>query len=257
MDPQRISVELNRFLPARALRGIRRAIAGLEKARSRGDAVFCNLCGGTFKAFRAFNGRPSARCPACRSLERHRLVWSVFEDQHLLDQPIRLLHIAPEPQLSKRLAAIPHVDYVSGDLMDKEVMMRIDVTRIDLQDASFDAVICSHVLEHVDDADAAMTELLRILTPGGWAILDTPVDWERENTYEDQSLTSHAERQAAFGQWDHVRIFGRDFPDLLRKAGWQVSLEQPFQGQEAEARQIGVKPGSLMILGRKPTLGAG
>jgi SAM-dependent methyltransferase len=189
-------------------------------------------------------------CPGCGSLERHRSIWSFVAKQLPPPgaRPIRLLHIAPEWQLGKRLKRHPLIDYVSADLNSPDAMLRLDVTRMDLPDQSFDAIICSHVLEHVDDDGAAIAELFRVLRQDGWAVLETPVDWQRATTFEDWSIADPAGRLAAFGQWDHVRIYGRDFPDRLSSAGWAVHLEFPNEaGDLSQPGQLVhcIKPGRL------------
>ena len=104
-------------------------------------------------------------------------------------------------------------------------MVRADLLALPWRDRSFGAVICSHVLEHVADAGRALAELHRVLAPGGWALLQSPVDSTRAVTFEDPSVTSPAERERVFGQRDHVRIFGRDYPGWLARAGFRVEVD--------------------------------
>ncbi len=105
-------------------------------------------------------------------------------------------------------------------------MTRMDVTNIQFPDASFDVILCNHVLEHVGDDRRAMRELYRVLRPGGWAILQVPMDLSRESTFEDPSVTDPRERTRLFGQWDHVRLYGRDYALRLRAAGFNLRLER-------------------------------
>ncbi len=104
-------------------------------------------------------------------------------------------------------------------------MVRMDLLALPCREKSFDAVICSHVLEHVADARRALAELHRVLVPGGWAILQSPVDPLRATTFEDASVTTPAERERVFGQRDHVRIFGRDYAAWLTAAEFEVRVE--------------------------------
>lgn len=138
-----------------------------------------------------------------------------------------MLHVAPEYTLSRRLRALANLNYLSIDLSSHRAMRKMDLTALDLDDASLDVILCSHVLEHIPDDRLAMRELHRVLRPGGWAILQVPLDPERALTYEDASITDPAERLAHFGQEDHVRIYGRDYPDRLREAGFTV-VEDDF-----------------------------
>jgi SAM-dependent methyltransferase len=135
----------------------------------------------------------------------------------VLTRSQRVLHVAPERFLREALGATHREGYVYGDIANPEHYL--DVTELPFDDASFDVIICSHVFEHVPDDATAMSELLRVLAPTGWAILDAPVDDGRELTDEDPSVTSASERRKRFGQWDHVRRYGRDYADRLRAAG--------------------------------------
>jgi SAM-dependent methyltransferase len=161
----------------------------------------------------------------CESLERHRLHWVYLRERtDLLDgRPRRLLHVAPEAVLERKLRGLPGVRYVSADLADPHAMLRLDVMRLAFADAAFDAVLCSHVLEHVADDRAAMRELRRVLRPGGLALLAVP-PIRAERTAEDPSEADPAERRRRFGHPDHVRRYGRDYADRLREAGFEVEV---------------------------------
>ena len=91
-------------------------------------------------------------------------------------------------------------------------------------ECTFDVVVCNHVLEHVPEDRKAMRELQRILKPGGWAVLLVPFDQDRAVTYEDWAIVDPDERERAFGQFDHVRVYGRDYVDRLSDAGFEVSV---------------------------------
>lgn len=226
------------------------ALSGLHQVRARGQGVSCPLCHGEFSRFMSFGGRRGAMCPRCRSLERHRYLWLYVERQtSLLREPAAVLHVAPERVLEQRLRALQHLRYRSGDLLRPEADIRLDVTNIDLPDETFDVLLCSHVLEHVDDDRAAMRELLRIVKHGGWAILDAPVDPRLDDTYEDWAITSTSGRRKAFGQWDHVRVYGRNFSDLLREAGWHVD-EDPLRLTSQERIEYGIGNEDLRICHR-------
>jgi SAM-dependent methyltransferase len=186
----------------------------------------CPICGRRALRFaRTYAGsRDRGICPRCGSRQRHRHLWLYLERRtDLLRRPQRLLHFAPEPGLRARLRAHPGLDYVSADLEPGAADRVLDITAIDLPDASVDAILCVHVLEHVGDDRAAMAEMLRVLRPGGWAIAQVPL-WG-QHTDEDPSVTDPAERHRRFGQPDHVRRYGRDFPHRLRAAGFDVDVE--------------------------------
>ena len=100
--------------------------------------------------------------------------------------------------------------------------MKFDVMDIPLGDDLYDVVFCNHVLEHVDDELKAMKELCRILKPGGLAIMQVPQNPDLKKTISDPTITDPEERHRLFGQYDHVRLFGQDYPDILKKAGFKV-----------------------------------
>jgi len=209
-----------------------RVAAGLERRlqilRHRGDAVHCPICGHSFDRFKDDWNRPNALCWRCGSHERHRAQWLVLTGPRgLLRDARSLLHFAPEWALRHRLQRIRGLDYVTADLNAGDVDLRLDVTALDLADDSFDAVICSHVLEHVDDDRAAMRELARVTAPGGWCLVMVPLDLERHATYEDPAITAPDDRLRAFWQRDHVRLYAPDIGDRLRQAGFDVERVRP------------------------------
>lgn len=190
-----------------------------------GRARHCPCCGSNFRRFRGLSG-PDRICWACGSSERHRSVW-LYMDKHpeMTFANMRILHVAPEASLRRRLEPIPGVHYVAGDLDTYFGAEKIDVTDLhQFVDESFDAVICNHVLEHVPDDRTAMKEIWRVLAPGGWAMLLVP-DVHRPDTDEDLSITDLQERVRRFGQHDHVRNYGWDYVDRLRDAGFTARVE--------------------------------
>jgi SAM-dependent methyltransferase len=197
-------------------------------ARHRGGAVHCPLCDRGFDRFKDDWNRPNALCWRCGAQERHRAQWLLFERRpELLGRARSLLHFSPEWCLRRRLAAVPGLRYVTTDLdIDPAhpTDLRLDVTALDLPDAGFDAVICSHVLEHVDDDRAAMRELRRVTAPGGFTLVMVPLALDRTATYEDPSITAPDERRRAFLQHDHVRLYAPDIADRLRAAGFAVEV---------------------------------
>lgn len=193
----------------------------------RGNAVECPCCHGTFRELEPHRDLPNRRCPRCGSLERHRLLWLFLErETDLFTRRQSLLHIAPEQVYSAKFAGHATIDYVSGDLGPGKAMEVMDVTAIDRPDGSFDAVMCNHVLEHVPDDRRAMSELFRVLKPGGVAYMQHPIDYALERTYEDASVTSPEDRMREFGQEDHVRWYGSDFVERLRSVGFDVTMRR-------------------------------
>jgi SAM-dependent methyltransferase len=196
----------------------------------RAERHDCNLCGysGRFLPF-GDPPRRGALCARCRSAERHRLLGLWVSSNPDAVEGRRVLHVAPEEataELFRRRAAA----YESADLDPGVADIVLDIEDIALPDDLVDLVVCSHVLEHVDDAKA-LHQLWRILKPGGRALLMFPIveGWER--TYENAAHTSEAERTRYFGQKDHVRMFGRDVRDRIRSAGFgldELTAEEPL-----------------------------
>ena len=213
--------------PTRAARGIERRV---QMLRHRGKRVLCPICGRRFDRFKDDWNRPNVLCWRCGSHERHRAQWLLFQRRpELLNDAPSLLHLAPEWALRRRLAQIDHLRYVTADLFQADVDLHLDITAIDLPDASFGAVLCSHVLEHVLDDGAAMRELRRITAPSGWCLVMVPLDPDRAETYEDPSIVAPEDRERAFSQHDHVRLYAPDIADRLRTAGFVVERIRPVE----------------------------
>jgi SAM-dependent methyltransferase len=217
--------------------------------RNRGEEVFCPCCEGRFARFLPHRGRPAARCPKCGSLERHRLLIGYLRNgTDLFGARLRVLHVAPEYSLQKRLRASAGLQYRSADLDSPLAMDRVDLLDMTYPDHAFDVVICSHVLEHVEDDRKALAEIRRVLADGGRAFLMSPVDKGRAGTLEDPTVTSLDERDRVFGQSDHVRRYGRDFADRVRSAGFQVQVVAPLaQLPESEIALCGLRRGGHLF----------
>jgi SAM-dependent methyltransferase len=182
----------------------------------------------------------------CGAVERHRLVWIYFGTMtDLFDRPSRrMLHVAPERCLESRLKKYFRPGhYITADLLSPRAMVRMDITDIHFPDGYFDILLCSHVLEHVENDRKALREFYRVLKPGGWAILNVPVTAER--TLEDPSVVTAAERLKVFGQEDHVRRYGPDYVDRLGEAGFKVRIIGVSDlVTEEEALRMGLTPAS-------------
>lgn len=218
MPERRLTVR--RLLP-------RNLVRKLLLLKYRGSAYCCPCCGYRARRFwpSGINEKPNTMCPCCGSLERHRLLWLFFQGRPDLLRPgQRILHVAPEQQFERLLRSIPAVDYLSAGLESPPADVYIDLRRTTFRDNSFDGILCCHVLEHIDDDAAAMKELFRILAPNGWAVLQVPIDYSRQTTYEDPDIVAPEDRLRAFGQEDHVRVYGRDYEERLRRTGFYVEV---------------------------------
>ncbi|BCW98666.1 MAG: type 11 methyltransferase [Armatimonadota bacterium] len=216
----KMHTSLKRMLP-------RSLVRKLLLVKYRGSAYACPCCHYQARQFwpSGVNQKPNTLCPSCGSLERHRLLWLFFQRHpELLRRSQRILHVAPERQIEQLLRSIPEVKYLSAGLESPPAEVCMDLTNTGMQDKSFDGIVCCHVLEHIPNDGAALRELYRILAPGGWAILQVPVDYARQTTYEDPNIISPGDRLREFGQEDHVRVYGRDYEDRLRNAGFRVDV---------------------------------
>ena len=207
----------------------------------RGYRYQCPFCRTYARAFRPFGRdlpilrekevvggglRPDAQCPGCGSLDRERLLLLFLRHRTDLFATARrrVLHLAPEPQLTHALQSHGHLDVVTADLGMQDVMITLDVTALPFSDEVFDTILCNHVLEHVPDDRQALRELHRAMKPGGWAILQVPISLALDRTYEDFSITDPEAREAIFGQFDHVRLYARDYRARLAAAGFDVAV---------------------------------
>lgn len=198
-----------------------------RRQRYRGSAVECPCCGRSWTMMLPHRGRQGARCPGCGSLERHRILWLYLQrETTVLRQGGSMLHFAPEEAVGRALRRIANVDYLSVDIEPGKAMRVMDITALSLADESFDVVLCNHVLEHVPDDHAAMSEIARVLRPTGRAIMQHPIDYGRSVTYENWDVVTPEARLREFGQEDHVRVYGTDFPDRLTRAGLDVTCRR-------------------------------
>ena len=217
-----------------------RVSSRLKVAVHRGDRYGCPLCGYRsdgwdwtgydFPVLREKRvvgaDRRRSSCYQCGSSDRERLVYLYFRDHfQLFAEPSRhVLHIAPERELMRKCEEAGFARYVCGDLMgDGDRIQAIDVTALPYPSASFDLVICNHVLEHVPDDGTAMRELCRVLKPKGVAILQVPISANSSATDEDPSIADPREQERRFGQLDHVRLYGQDYVQRLTAAGFTVT----------------------------------
>lgn len=159
------------------------------------------------------------------------------ESNFFTAEKLDVLHIAPEQCFHKKFKAQKNLNYLTGDLVSPIADLHFDLHEIPLDDNKFDVVFCNHVMEHVDDALKCMKELHRVLRPGGWGIMQVPLDTTRTTTYEDWSITSPEEREKHFWQKDHVRLFGLDYPQWLENAGFRVTVAFANNPLSAEIKE--------------------
>ena len=208
----------------------------------------CNICGYDGPFGPGGKGtRNEARCPRCRSVERDRLfkLWLDKEQQSLVQKDV--LHFAPEHSLASLVRPLAR-RYRSADIAPGRADLVLNIERLALEPDSVEAVICAHVLEHVDDGKA-LRELFRILRPGGLVVISVPIIEGWSVSYENPAIVTAGERALHFGQWDHVRYYGTDLRDRISSAGF--SLEE-FTASPEEVVRHGLIRGDKLFLARKP-----
>jgi len=192
----------------------------------RGSTFYDPINNKSYRKFLPYgytNQRPNALSPGTLSLERHRLLWLYLKnDSEFFNSNLKILHIAPEQAFFKIFKSLNLKNYVTFDLNSPLADIKGDICNMPFENNFFDFILCNHVLEHIEDDKKAMEELFRVLNKNGTAILQVPIDLEKKKTYEDLNIKTKKDRMEKFGQYDHVRIYGRDYFDRLERVGFRV-----------------------------------
>lgn len=198
--------------------------------------------------------RENVLSPSTLSLERHRLLWLYLQrETDFFEKRYDVLHVAPEQCFLSRFRESDNLKLTTTDLESPIVDIKADITNLPFPDSSYDVVLCNHVLEHIPDDRAAMSEIFRVLRPGGWAILQVPMENERAVTYEDDTITDREERTRIFGQYDHVRVYGQDYFDRLRSVGFDAQgVDYTSTLTTDEVGRYRLAAGELIPLAQKP-----
>lgn len=216
-----------------------------------GDTYTDPIDGKSFRTFLPYGygtQRPNVLSPSTLSLERHRLLWLYLKNEtDFFTSQKKVLHMAPEQCFLPLFKKMKNLDYTTADLYVPKVDVKADILDLPFEDNTFDLIFCNHVLEHIEDDAKAMSELYRVMKPGGMGIFQIPQEIEREKTFEDFSITSPEERAKHFGQYDHVRVYGRDYFDRLRKAGFTVKeIDYSSQLSEKEIDTYRLAKGEIL-----------
>lgn len=178
--------------------------------------------------------RQNVLSPSTLSLERHRLLWLYLTNEtNFFTSKKKVLHMAPEQCFLSRFKKLNH-EYITADLDSPIADVKADIVNLPFNDNSFDVIFCNHVLEHIQDDTKAMKELFRVMKKGGMGVFQVPQDLNRDVTFEDNSITDPKERAKIFGQYDHVRVYGRDYFDKLRSVGFKVEEVNYYQKISSE-----------------------
>lgn len=201
---------------------VKEALARLRYHIYKGDKRECSCCGYSFKLF-LYSNQMAALCPYCLSFERYRLLCRYLRDAREFGfRPTRILDVAPVWCFQEFCRSFHNVEYVSIDLESPMAMRNMDIRDLEFKDGFFDCLICYHVLEHIDDDRKAMSELHRVLKPGGWAIIQVPIFTDR--TMERCEFTEEEAEEIL--KYDcHLRSYGHDFGERLLAAGFKVEID--------------------------------
>ena len=206
------------------------------------------------KRFRTFlpygygNQRNNVLSPSTLSLERHRLLWLYLNNEtNFFTDKLKVLHFAPEQAFYKRFRQLKNLDYTTTDLESPLADVKADICNLPFNNNSFDVILCNHVLEHIPDDTRAMQELYRVMKTGGYGVFQIPQDLNRAKTFEDNSITDKKERAKIFGQYDHVRVYGRDYFDKLRNIGFKVDeLDYTSSLSESDIQRFCLAKGEII-----------
>lgn len=243
-----------RYIPRRYLQRFSHFFLRGAAVFYRGNDVLCNVCGHQLRKFLPYGrkARENALCPHCLALERHRLMWLYLKEKTgFFKDNLRVLHVAPELCFIDKFKELRNLDYITGDLESPLAQVKMDIHHIPFEAESFDVVFCNHVLEHVADDIAACKEINRVLKTGGWGIIQSPI-YLLEKTIEDASITDPILREQLFGQRDHVRKYGKDYAQRLRKSGLHIE-EDAFVSTLSEEfiKRHGLPPEEIIFVCKK------
>jgi len=239
-------------VPARYKHAARHAFLRACSLVNLGSQVECPVCDRHYRKFARFHGEHD-QCPGCSSLMRHRaIVLYLLDVLKLGERELALLHIGPAESVSGRLSSLESLDYLSADLEPGIADVQADITDLYFDPSSFDFVLCVHVLEHVPEDRKAISELYRVLRPGGTALIQVPPS-NLEVTAEDPSVTDPRERERLFGQFDHVRLCGSDYKGRLEEPGFDVEMvDYPALLEPSTRARYGLRVGEPFYVCVKP-----
>ena len=190
-----------------------------------GKSKKCPCCEKSYRKFLSYANRKNAMCPRCASLERHRLLYLYLrKEAFLLNKNKKVIHFAPEYPLQKKLKKIFGKNYLSTDIDHPEAMLHADITKIPLENNSFNLILCNHVLQEIPNDKKAIKEIFRILTKNGIAIITVPENKRITKTFENQGEKDDKDRAKLYGYYGARRIYGKDFVKRLENAGFKVEV---------------------------------
>lgn len=215
---------LTQFVPKKILFRIEPFLRKCFALFKKGNKHSCIIC--DFKASNwVYLPNNDLLCPNCGSLARDRRLWQLLKNNYIKSN-ISVLDFSPSRSLFRRWKKVQNVKHVASDLSGDFISdVSYDITQIPTKEAQFDLIICFHVLEHVLDDIKAMNELYRVLKPDGTILIQTP--FREGKIYENNKITSEAERLIHFGQEDHVRVYSiLGLKNRLEQVGFNVEVKK-------------------------------
>ena len=220
-----VKIVLN-TIPRKLLTRLSFLLKPLIKIYLYGNKYTDPIDGSSFRKFLSYGYnkiRKNALSPSTFSLERHRLLWLYLQNEtDFFEKKMKVLHFAPEAAFLKKFKKLKNISYDTIDLDSPLADIKADICDLPIKNGSYDFILCNHVLEHIVDDNKAMKELYRVLKKGGTGIFQIPLNMSYKQTYEDFTITDPKERNKAFGQYDHVRVYGMDFFERLKNVGFKV-----------------------------------
>lgn len=220
-----VKIVLN-TIPRKLLTRLSFLLKPLIKIYLYGNKYTDPIDGSSFRKFLSYGYnkiRKNALSPSTFSLERHRLLWLYLQNEtDFFEKKMKVLHFAPEAAFLKKFKKLKNISYDTIDLDSPLADIKADICDLPIKNDSYDFILCNHVLEHIVDDEKAMKELYRVLKKGGTGIFQVPLNMSNKQTYEDFTITDPKERNKAFGQYDHVRVYGMDFFERLKNVGFKV-----------------------------------
>ena len=205
-----------------------------------GKNYTCNICEKSWKKFIELPDK-DLLCPYCSSRSRTRRLFQILKNEKLNGE---VLHFSPSRSLYRKLKNQKHLKYYSSDFENEFLAdYHFDITDIDAKAATFDFIICYHILEHINDDEKAMQELFRVLKNDGKCFVQTP--FKAGDIYENENIVSKEDRLKEFGQADHVRIYSVEgLRERLQKVGFIVKVLR----FEEELSPFGLKQETVLEL---------
>jgi SAM-dependent methyltransferase len=211
--------KIKALIPKRLFEPLLNLYYTIQSIGYSGNNFYCPVCENNLRKFK------SESCPKCGSGIRHRTLWLFLSRKtDFFKSSLYVLHFAPEHCFYKKMKNLSNINYLSADLGSPRAMVKIDMTNIKYQNNTFDVLLSSHVLEHIEDDLKAIKELYRVQKINGWSIHLVPIDYSRNDTYENPLIKSPEDRKKIYGHYDHKRIYGKDYKNRLEQAGFQVNI---------------------------------